>query len=134
MSRHSYDLRTDSPDMSSTHLVTMHGYFNTIDYIPYAVLICRCLFVTINVYFLIPLPSSYSPSTPFPLVTVSLFSISMSLFQFCLFVYFVLWVPHISKMIWYLSFFVRLIALSMTPGRSIHVVAGGKISLYFTAE
>ena len=37
---------------------------------------------------------------------------------------------HISEIIWYLSFSVWLISLSMIPSKSIHVVAGGKIFLF----
>ena len=40
-----------------------------------------------------------------------------------------------SEIIWYLSFSVLLISLSIIPSRSIHVVANDKIlSFYFVAD
>ena len=41
---------------------------------------------------------------------------------------------HKSEVIWYLSFSVRLISLCIIPSRSIHVVAKGKILLFFMSE
>ena len=50
----------------------------------------------------IPLPfSSNSEMLPSPLTAVSLFSVFVSLFLFCLCVYYIL---HISEITWYLSF------------------------------
>ena len=71
---------------------------------------------------------SLSPHTMAPPpAAVSLFSVSMSLFLFCLLVYFVYQIPNISEIIWYLSFCDWLITLSIMLSRSIHDVAKGKI-------
>ena len=54
---------------------------------------------------------------------------------FCLFlVLFLFLFPHVSESIWYLSFSVWLISLSIMPSRSIHVVTNGKISFFLMAE
>ena len=50
-----------------------------------------------------------TPNSPWHLAPNSLFSISMSLF---LFVCFVFWIPHISEITWYLSLYLWLILLS----------------------
>ena len=39
-----------------------------------------------------------------------------------MFSYFISEVPHVNKMVWYLSFSVCLVLLGITPSRSIHVV------------
>ena len=67
--------------------VPMHSYQDIIDSIPY---LCCNLYlcdysVTINLYCLIPSPFHPAPPPLLPLTTASLFSISMSLFLFCLF-------------------------------------------------
>ena len=59
-----------------------------------------------------PFPFFPLSSSPTPLVTVSLFFISMSLVIFGLFVCFVDKVPLIGEIIWYLSFTSCLISLS----------------------
>jgi len=43
---------------------------------------------------------------------------------------FILWIPHISGNIQYLSFSIWLISPSTIPSRSIHATADGKISFY----
>ena len=53
------------------------------------------------------------PSSPSPLVTISLFFISMSLFIFCLLICFVDQVLHIGEVISYLSFTAWLISLNI---------------------
>ena len=64
------------------------------------------LFLTPNLHFLILSP--FSPSHPMLLSSgnhqSSLLSVSMSLFQFCLFIYFVLWIKQVGEIMWYLSF------------------------------
>ena len=75
----------------------------------------------IHFFHLVPQQSS-------PLATISLFSVFMSLFLFCLLIYIVLQIPHISKISWYLSLSDWLISLSIIPSRSIHAAANGKIS------
>ena len=72
---------------------------------------------------------------PFSLLaTISLFSVSMSLLLFYLFVYFVLLIAHVCEIIWYLSFSVWFISLSIIPSRSIHVVANGKTSFLWLSN
>ena len=84
---------------------------------------------------LIPSPTFiHPPKQPSPLRSFSLFHASMPLFLFCLLVYFVLSILHISEIIWYLSFSDWLTSLSIILSRSIHAVAEDKISLFFTAE
>ena len=77
--RWSYALQSVLPDISSTHLSQ--------SYWPY---LLRCIlhpcdyFVTTNLSFLSHLLSWLNPPTISPLTTISLFSVSMSLFQDCL--------------------------------------------------
>ena len=73
-----------------------------------------------------------SPS-PFPLVTVSVFLISICLVLFCSLVCFVHWTPHISEIIWYLPFITWLISLSIMLSSSIHAVAQGQSSFFLSA-
>ena len=79
-------------------------------------------------YHLFFLPSLPAPS---PLTTVSMFSVSVLLFLFCLLNYFIHYIPHISGIIWYLSFSGWLISLNIIFSRSIHPVPKGKISFFF---
>ena len=81
-----------------------------------------------------PFPSflCYLPP-PTPLVTVSLFFISMSLVIFCLLVCFVDYVPLIGEIIWYLSFTAWLTSLSIILSGSIHVVTKGRLSFFLSA-
>ena len=50
---------------------------------------------------------------------------------FPMFSYFISAVPHVNKMVWYLSFSVCIVLLGITPSRSIHVVDNDKISFFF---
>ena len=43
-------------------------------------------------------------------------------------------VPHVRDSIWYLSFSICVISLSLIPSRFIHVVTNGKILFLFKAE
>ena len=54
-------------------------------------------------FFLRLIPSPRLPKSP-PLTSVSLFSVSTSLFLFRVLVYFVHEIPHVSEIIWHLSF------------------------------
>lgn len=54
----------------------------------------------------------------------------MSLFQFCLFIYFVLQIPHVNALIYYVSFSDWLIRLSIISSRPILIVTSGKV-LFF---
>ena len=71
------------------------------------------------------------PNLP-PICQPSVCSLYLSLFQLCLFIYFVLYIPHISEIIWYLSF--RLNSFSIMLSRSIHAVACGKISFLWPSN
>ena len=54
------------------------------------------------------------------------------LFFFCLLVYFAHQIPHISEIIWYLSFPDWLISFSIIISRSIHAIAKHKIFLWLS--
>ena len=71
------------------------------------------------------------PSTP--LVTVSIFFISMSLVIFCLLVCFVDQVRLIGEIIWYLFFTAWLISLNIMLSRSIHAVVKAGSSFFLSA-
>ena len=88
--------------------------------------------VSMRFFFLIPLPFSPSPTTPYPLTAVRQFSIYESVS--ILLVYFVHKIPHMSEIIRYLPFSIWLISLSIILSRFIHAVAKGKISFVFTVE
>ena len=64
------------------------------------------------------------PQLPFPLVTTILLSVSISfcLFSFLFICFFQFCIPHMSKIIWFLTFSVWLILLSMLFSRSSHIV------------
>ena len=62
------------------------------------------VFITGNLYILIASPFFTQPPTPSHLATIKMFSVSMSLFLFCSFTYCVFSIPHVSEIIWYLSF------------------------------
>ena len=83
-------------------------------------------------YFLVPSPFSPSPLCPNP-PSSQVLLVSMSLFQFCLFINFVLEILYISEIVRYLSFSDWLISLSIYP-LEIHNVANGKILFFFVAE
>ena len=72
-----------------------------------------------------PLPST-TPPTLFLLVTTVLLSVCVSEFQ--------LYIPHMSKIIWFLAFTAWLTLLSIILARSSHVVISGSISSFPTAE
>ena len=76
-------------------------------------------------------PSPPLPPPTSPLVTVSLFLISMSLVIFCLLFSFVDYVPVKGEIIWYLSLTTWLISLSIMLSSSIHAIAKG-ISSFFS--
>ena len=74
-------------------------------------------FVSVNPKLLI------YPSPPLPLVTINLASMSVNLFHYLVDLQHFLLIPHVSDIIWYLSFFVWLTSLGMTISRPIHVAA-----------
>ena len=80
-----------------------------------------------------PLYSFCPPSTPFlsgDYQSVLCFFV----FFFCfiyLFIYlFIFNIPHGSEIIWYLSFSIWLISLSVIPSNSFNIIANGKISSF----
>ena len=75
---------------------------------------------------IIPLPS--------PLVTVSLFFISMSLVIICFLICFVDQVPLVGEIIWYLSFTTWLISLSIMFSRSVHATVKSRISFFLLCK
>ena len=79
-------------------------------------------------FCLIPLSFSLSP------LTLSPFSISMSLFLFVCYFILSIRVPNINEIIWYLSFSDWLMSLRIILSRFIHAVTKGKISFFFMAE
>ena len=58
----------------------------------------------------------------------------MSLSLFCLLAQFVHWIPHMSDIVWYLSFSDWLISLSIMFSRSIHTVAKGETFFFFYGQ
>ena len=76
---------------------------------------------------LIPFIHFALPSAPSPLITTTLFSVSMHLFLFGFFM-FSFYIPHMSKIKRYLSFS-NLISLSINTLK-VHVVTNGKISSF----
>ena len=113
-------------------IMIYHGILNIV---PYAIqqglvmyLFCIQQFGSANLKLLI-YPSSTSPS---PLRNTSLFSLPVCFIDkfFCV----IFQIPHISDVIWYLSFSLRLTSLSMIISQSIHVAANGTISFIFMAE
>ena len=81
----------------------------------------------------LPLPQP-SVCSPYWWVS-SVLSPSLFLYYVCfpslMFICFVSYIPHMSEVIWFLSFSDWLISLSIIPSSSIHVVANGKISFFF---
>ena len=74
----------------------------------------------------------FPPSSLLPLATISLFSVSITLFLFCYVRSFVLILDfYIGEIIPCFSFSVWLISLSIISPRSIYVIANGKISFFF---
>ena len=81
-----------------------------------------------------PFPHFLPLSPPaFPLVTVSLFLISMSLVIFCFLFSSVDYVPVKGEIIWYLSLTTWLISLSIMLSSSTHAVAKGISSFFLSA-
>ena len=86
-------------------------------------------FITESLSLLTPFYYFPTFSVPSPIEITILPSVSMS---FVLFVH--LLIVRLSKIIWYLSFSIWLISLSIMPWRSLHVVANGNISFFFMSE
>ena len=144
MVKQSHTLRSGPSDISSTHLAAHIVIIIWLTTLPVLCFIFLLLyyFVIINFHTLILLPfphlnpftfSTWSPNPPL-LWQSPLWSLHLRVCFYCLFIYFVHWIPHISEIIWYLSFSVWLISLSITPSRSIHIVSNGKNSFVFMAK
>ena len=67
-----------------------HSYYNITDYIPYTDLLTPWLFCNFQFVLLNPFTVFTQLPTPSYLVTIKIFSISMTLFPFCLFMHIVL--------------------------------------------
>ena len=80
----------------------------------------------------LPLLSSIIPLPPSPLVTVSVFHVSMLLVLFCSLVCFVHSIPLICEIVWYLSFTAWLISLSIMLSSSTHAVTKGRSSFFLS--
>ena len=93
----------------------------------------------------IPMTYSFHNRKPLSPTTLTLFCPSlppppvwqrfMCLFLLLMFVYsfFFLFRFHMSGIIWYLSFSVWFISLSIIPSKSIHVITNGTIASFFMA-
>ena len=89
-------------------------------------LFCNWMFVPPNLSsHILLIPAS------FHLATTCVFSVSETdSVLFCLFIWFVFYILHISESIHYFSVFVWLISLNIIPSRSIHIISKGKISFF----
>ena len=75
----------------------------------------------------------YNNPLLFYLITVSLFSISVSLVIFCFLVCFVDQFPFLGEIIWHLTFTTWIISLSIMLSSCIHVVTKGRSSFFLSA-
>ena len=110
------------------------SYLNIIDYTPHganfaSVAILQLPICTAqSLYFFLSNPQSSLPSDSCQSVLCSYESVLS-----CLFIC-VHQIPHVSEIIWYLSFCDWLISLSIILARSIYAFVDGKISFFFTTE
>ena len=105
---------------------------------PTKIVCCAMQWILFVYLFYLSWCVSVHPQTPdscfSPLLTVNLFSMSVSPFLFCkLFVSFFK-ILHISDIICYSSFSAWLTSLNMVIFRSIHVVADDTISFFFMTK
>ena len=105
----------------SPHTKRILNIFFMLYYIPMAYLFYDCKFVPLNPLHLLTQSPTLLLSGSHP------FLLSKSLCSFYFVCLFCFLGPTYSEIIWYLSFSVWLILLSMIPSRSIHVVANDKI-------
>ena len=94
---------------------------------PIPLWLCLCVLNTCSLRSLSLLSPSISLSPPLWLLSVC----SMSLVIFCLLVCFVDYVPLKGEIIWYLSFTIWLISLSIMLSSSIHAVAKEGVTSFF---
>ena len=94
-------------------------------------LFCSWKSVTFDLPHLFLSPFQSIPSSNHLFILCIYYCVSVFFFFFILVHLFLFFkIPHISKSIKYLSFFIWFISLSIIPSRSIHVVANGKISFF----
>ena len=98
--------------------------------LPLTPAITTLLSMPVNVFLFCSVPSSPSPQPPTAVGPPSIYE-PVSAF---LLVQFVHQIPHMSEIIWYLSFSDWLISLSIMLFRPIHAVTKGKVSFFFMAE
>ena len=87
--RHLHNLQSDPLDKSSTHLT------------PYIVITVLLTILTLITVAILLNLFNFLSQTPFHLATISLSSLSVSFFQFCLLIYFGFQIPHIREIIWH---------------------------------
>ena len=89
-------------------------------------------FITGNLY--LPLPFTHFAQSLLysPLATINLFFLVVGLILHCvcLFLFFFFKIPLMREIVWYLSFLVWLVLLSIIPSRSTHIVSDGMILSY----
>ena len=66
--------------------------------------VCVCEFFLLSMFSLVSSFFNPAPQHPYPLTAVSLLSVSISLFLFCLLAYVIHYIPHVCEIIWCLSF------------------------------
>ena len=103
--------------------VPLHHYYNIIDCIHYAMLFLPVTYSFHDWKLLSP-----SPLHPFCPPAPSNHQFSVCIALILLFTYSFFKIPFMSGIIWYLSFSVWLISLSIISCRSKHVVSNGTIS------
>ena len=132
---HFHTLQNDQHN-TSRYIVSVQRYYITIDYIFHVLhlislthMFCHCKFVNFPHLFhsFLALPSG-NQSPVFLFICVFFFFFFFSVWWFVCFIF---KIPHISEIVWYLSFSVLLISLSIIPSRSIHAVTNSKNSFFF---
>ena len=127
-----------------TTLITIQRYYvitdcipHSVHFIPVAYLFCNWKFVPLNFPHLFPSFLHPTCCLSVPLLcpaTIRLFSVSMTLFLFCLFLcFFVCFLDSTHKWNYTLFVFLWLISLSVILSKSIHVVKNSKISFFLLA-
>ena len=116
-------------------LYPIKRHYNGCNSVLYNISLLFIYFIHSSLYLLIPCHYLASPPSLSPLVTTSLFSISVSLFLFSVYICLYYFLDSTYK--WYYTVFVFLsdfISQSIIFSRLIHVAANGRISFFFMAE
>lgn len=92
-----------------------------------------CLWVMQMCSWTNPFPFFHPVPLTLPQTIAHLFYVSTALFLFCSSAYFVHEIPHLHEVMWYWSFYGRLMSLSTVISRYIHAVTKGESSFFFTA-